>query len=161
MLKEREQTKLKLSGSPPLPKLKATMKRSPVMWTNFVEKGCLLNFCERNPIWHGCYDRPVKCWRWWMNWQWHPTLERCQHGRTWQGQKMSGFLQPCQINYHRPLERSAHCPDHGLGLCCNAAHRELSSVCPVWAQPKQHCKQRHQCGSATPGLGDPRLMGRD
>lgn len=54
MLKEREQSKLKLSGSPPLPKLKATMKRSPVMWTNFVENGCLLNFCESNPIWNGC-----------------------------------------------------------------------------------------------------------
>lgn len=61
MLKEREQSKLRLSGSQPLPRLKATIRRSSVMQRNFEEKGCLLKVCKRNPDRCDSCDRPVKC----------------------------------------------------------------------------------------------------
>lgn len=35
-----------------------------------------------------------------------------------------------------------------IQVCAGMLHtRELSGLWPVWVQPKQHCKQRHQCGT--------------
>lgn len=57
MLKERAQSKLRLSGSHPLSKLKVTITRSSVMWRNFFGKGMPFK-----GLWK-------KLWMLWLLWQ--------------------------------------------------------------------------------------------